>query len=71
MNKSCTHSSRCIHHVRMGKSDDSDCAGVFKPCPLNQTKHTWDTDLKQLSLQRDDCTKLICHIKCGYFVISV
>jgi hypothetical protein len=46
-----THSSRYIPHVRMGKGDDSDCAGGFKPGPPNQSKHTWDTDLKQLSLQ--------------------
>jgi len=55
-----THSSRCIPHVRMGKGDNSDCAGGFKPGPPNQTKHTWNADLKQLSLQRDR-TKLICH----------
>ena len=56
-----THSSGCIPHVRMGKGDNSDCVGVFKLCPLNQTKHTWDTDLKQLSLHRDR-TKFICHL---------
>ena len=55
-----THSSRCIPHFRMGKGDNSDCAGGFKPGPPNQTKHTWNADLKQLSLQRDR-TKLICH----------
>ena len=55
-----THSSRCIPHVRMGKGDNSDCAGGLKLGPPNQSKHTWDTDLKQLSLQRDR-TKLICH----------
>jgi len=44
----------------LGKGDNSDCAGGFKPGPPNQSKHTWDTDLKQLSLQRDR-TKLICH----------
>jgi hypothetical protein len=55
-----THSSRCIPHVRMGKGDDSDCAGGFKPGPPNQTKYEWDTDLKQLSLHRDR-TQLICH----------
>ncbi len=55
-----THSSRCIPHVRMGKGDISDCAGGLKPCPPNPSKHTWDKDLKQLSLQRDR-TKLICH----------
>ena len=55
-----THSSRCIPPVRMGKGDNSDCAGGFKPGPPNQSKHTWDTYLKQLSLQHDR-TKLICH----------
>jgi hypothetical protein len=55
-----THSSRCIPHVRMGKGDNSDCAGGFKLGPPNQSKHTWDTDFKQLSLQRDR-TKLICY----------
>jgi hypothetical protein len=44
----------------MGKGNNSDCAGRFKLGPPNQSKHTWDTDLKQLSLQRDR-TKLICH----------
>jgi hypothetical protein len=33
---------------------------IIKPSPPNQSKHTWDTDLKQLSLQRDH-TKLIFH----------
>ncbi len=55
-----THSSRCIPRVRMGKGDNSDCAGGFKPGPPNKSKQTWDTDLKQLSLQRDR-TQLICH----------
>jgi hypothetical protein len=55
-----SHSSRCIPHNRMGKGDNSDCAGGFKPGPPNQSKHTWDAELKQLSLQRDR-TKLICH----------
>ena len=55
-----THSSRCIPYIRMGKGDNSDSAGGFKPSLPNQSKHTWDTDLKQLSLQRDN-TKLICH----------
>ena len=32
------HSSRCIHHVCMGKDDNSDCAGGFKPGPTNQSK---------------------------------
>jgi len=52
----------CIKHeqVRMGKGDNSDCAGGFKPCLPNQSKHTRDADLKQLSLQRDR-TKLIYH----------
>ena len=53
-----THSSRCFSHVRMGKGDNSDFAGGFQQCPPNQSKHTWDTDLKQLSFQRDR-TKLI------------
>ncbi len=53
------HSSRCISNVRMGKGDNSDCAGGFKLDPPNKLKHTWDTDLKQLYLQRDR-TKLIC-----------
>jgi hypothetical protein len=44
----------------MGNGDNSDCAGGFKPCPPNQSKHTWDTDFNPLSLQRDR-TKLICH----------
>ncbi len=35
-----THSSRCIPHVRMGKGDNFDCAGGFKPGPPNQSKHT-------------------------------
>ena len=48
-----THSSGCIPHVRMEKGDNFDCAGGFKSGPPNQSKHTWDTDLKQLSLQRD------------------
>jgi hypothetical protein len=55
-----THPSRCIPHVCMGKGANSDCAGGFKPCPPNQSKHTWDTDLKQLSLQRVHA-KSICH----------
>jgi hypothetical protein len=55
-----THSSRCIPHVPMGKGDDSDCAGGFKPGPPNQSKHTRDKKLKQLYLQLDR-TKLICH----------
>ena len=55
-----TYSSRCIPRVRMGKGDNSDCAGGFEPGPPNQSKHTWETYLKQLSLQRDR-TKLICH----------
>jgi hypothetical protein len=55
-----TYLSRFIPHVRMGKGDNSDCAGGFKPGPPNQTKHMWDIHLKQLSLQRDR-TKLICH----------
>ena len=55
-----SHSSRCIPHIPMGKGDNSDCAGGFKPGPPNQSKHTWDAELKQLSLQRDR-TKLICH----------
>ena len=55
-----TYSSRCISHVRMGKGDNSDCAGGCKPGSPNQSKNTWDTDLKQLSLQRDRI-KLICH----------
>ena len=42
------HSSRCIPHVRVRKGDNSDCAGGFKLGPPNQSKHTWDTDLKQL-----------------------
>jgi hypothetical protein len=42
----------------MGKGDNSDFAGGFQQCPPNQSKHTWDTDLKQLSFQRDR-TKLI------------
>ena len=45
-----THSSRCIPLVRMRKGDTSVCAGGFKPGPPNQSKHTWDTDFKQLSL---------------------
>jgi hypothetical protein len=44
----------------MGKGDYSECAGGFKHGPPNQSKHTWDTDLKQLSIQHDR-TKLICH----------
>ncbi len=39
-----THSSRCIPHARMGKGDNSDCAGKFKHRPQNQSKHTRDTD---------------------------
>jgi len=60
------HSRPCIHHVRIGKGDSSDCAGRFKHGPPNQSKHTWDTDLKQISLQRDH-TKLICHHKAILF----
>ncbi len=30
------HSSRCIPHIRMGKGDNSDCAGGFKPGPPNK-----------------------------------
>jgi hypothetical protein len=45
----------------MGKGDNFDFAGGFKPVQPNRSKHKWDTDLKQLSLQRDR-TKLICHI---------
>ena len=45
-----THSSRCIPHIRIEKGDNSKCAGGFKHGPLNQTKHTWDTELKHLSL---------------------
>ncbi len=52
--------SRCIPHVRKGKGNDSDCASGFKLGPPNQSKHTWDIDLKKLTLQRDR-TKLICH----------
>jgi hypothetical protein len=44
----------------MGKDDNSNCAGGFKPGPPYQSKHTWDTDLKQRSLQLDR-TKSICH----------
>jgi hypothetical protein len=44
----------------MGKGDNSDCAGGFKPGPPHQSKHTWDIDLKQLYLKRDN-TKLIRH----------
>jgi len=55
-----TQSSRCIPHIRMGKGDNSDCAGGFKHGHPYQAKYTWDTNLKQLSLQRDR-TKLICH----------
>jgi hypothetical protein len=44
----------------MGEGDNSDCAGGFKLGPPSQSKHTWDTYLKQLSLQRDR-TELICH----------
>ena len=56
-----TYSSRCIPHVRIGKDDNFDYAGGFKPDDTpNQSKHTWDTDLKQLFLQRDR-TKSICH----------
>ena len=33
-----THSSRCIPHVRMGKGENSDCAGGFEPSPPNQNK---------------------------------
>jgi len=43
-----------------GKGDNSDRACGFKPGPPNQSKHTWDTNLKHLSLQRDR-TQLICH----------
>ncbi len=55
-----THSSRYIPYVRMGKGNNSDGAGGFKPGPPNQSKQTWDTNLKQLSLQHDR-TKLIYH----------
>jgi len=48
-----THSNRCIPRVHMGKGNNSDCAGGFNPGPPNQSQHMWDTDLKQLSLQRD------------------
>jgi hypothetical protein len=44
----------------MGKGDNSDYAGGFKPGPPNQPNHVWDADVKQLSLQRDR-KKLICH----------
>ncbi len=54
------HSSRRTPHVRMGKGDNSDCVSWFKHGPRNQSKHTWDTDLKKLSLKGDH-TKLICH----------
>ena len=54
------HSSRWIAQIRMGKGDNSDCAGGFKPGLPNQPKHLWDTNFKHLSLQRDR-TKLICH----------
>ncbi len=64
-----THSSRCIH-VRMGKGDNYDCAGGFKPCPSNQTKHISDTDLKQLSLQRDR-TNLICHHVAIFLLLQI
>jgi hypothetical protein len=64
-----THSSRCIPHVRMEKGDNSDFAGGFKPGPPNQSKHTWDTDLKQLSLQRDR-TKLIFHNVVGLLFLK-
>ena len=54
------HSSRCIPHTRMGKGDNNDCAGGFKPGPPNIEVHTWDSESKQLSLARDR-TKLISH----------
>ena len=62
-----THFSRCIPHVRMGKGDNFDRAGGSKPGPPNKSKHTWDTDLKQLSLQRDR-TKVNLS-SCGCIVI--
>ena len=56
-----THSSSYIPRVRMGKGDNSDCAGGFKPSPpYHQNIRTRDTDLKRLSLHRDR-TKLVCH----------
>jgi hypothetical protein len=45
---------------RMEKCDNLDHGGGSKPGPPNQPKHIWDTNLKQLSLQRDR-TQLICH----------
>ena len=48
-----THSSRSIPHVRMRKGENSDCAGGFKLGSSYLSKHTWDKDLKRLSLQRD------------------
>ena len=51
----------------MGKGDNSDCAGGFKPGPPNQSKHTWNADLKQLSLQRDRTN--INLSSCGFLVI--
>ncbi len=56
------HSSRCIPHVRMGKGDYSDCAGGFKHGPSNQSKHTWDTNLKRISLQRDRINLMCLHV---------
>jgi len=62
MNMVCIHIRVVVFliHVRMGKGDNSDCAGGFRPGPPNQSKHTWDTNLKQLFLQRGR-PKLICH----------
>jgi hypothetical protein len=45
----------------MGKDDNSDCTGGFKHGPPNQSKHTWDTDLKQLSFIQRYRTQTICH----------
>jgi hypothetical protein len=64
-----THSKRCIPHVRMGKGDNFDCAGGFKLGPPNQSKHTWNADLKQFSLQRDR-TKLVCHHVVGLLFLK-
>jgi hypothetical protein len=55
----------------MAKGDNSDCAGGFKPGPPYQSKHTWDTDFKQLSLQRDRTKSIFHHVATLLFLKSI